>query len=365
MAEKIKVGITHGDINGINYEIILKTLLDSHIYEICVPVVYGSSKVAGYYKKSNPALSGVNFNITTSANNLSYKQPNLINCCDDSVKIDMGLSTPEAGRYAIEALSRASADLKAGLIDVIVTAPINKANVQSETFNFKGHTEYFAEKFESNQLMFMISENLRVGLVSNHESISEAASRVTEEAIFSKLMMINESLIKDFTITNPKIAVLSLNPHAGDDNLIGKEESTIIIPTLERARTEGVDVFGPFAADGFFMGDSYKRYDAVLAMYHDQGMIPFKALAGDEGVNFTAGLSVVRTSPAHGTAYDIAGKDMASPISLRYAIYSAIDIFKSRANYLKITSNPLPYYSKDTWGGDQSASDIKVNEPVD
>ncbi len=358
MAEKIRLGITHGDINGINYEIILKTLQESHIMDLCIPVIYGSSKVAGYYKKGNSDLSGVNFNITTSASNLSTKQPNLVNCCDENVKIDMGVSTPEAGRYAIEALSRAGNDLKEGLIDAIVTCPINKANVQSENFNFKGHTEYFADKFECKQLMFMISENLRVGFVTNHESLSDVSENITEEAIFSKLAMIHESLIKDFTVTNPKIAVLSLNPHSGDNGLLGREEQEIIIPTLDRAREEGIDVFGPFAADGFFRGENYKRYDAVLAMYHDQGMIPFKTLAGDEGVNYTAGLSVVRTSPAHGTAYDIVGMNKANPVSLRNAIYAAVDIYRSRQRHAEITANPLPFYSKDTWGRDQSASDI-------
>ncbi len=362
MTEKIKVGITHGDINGVNYEIILKALHDAHICEICVPVVYGSSKVAGYYKKRNSEVAGFNFNITSTAKNLSYKQPNLINCCDDNIKIDMGLSTPEAGRHGIEALSAAIADLKDGLIDVIVTCPINKSNVQSESFNFKGHTEYFADKFEGGQLMFMVSENLKVGFVTNHEPINEVSSKITEEAVFNKLAIIHKSLIADFTTTNPKIAVLSLNPHAGDNGLIGNEEEEVIIPTLNRAREEGIDVFGPFSADGFFASGNYKLYDAVLAMYHDQGMIPFKSIAGDEGVNYTAGLSIIRTSPAHGTAYDIVGKNKANPTSLRYAIYNAIDIFRSRTRYAEATANPLPFYSKDTWGGDQSAADLPSEE---
>lgn len=365
MAEKIKIGITHGDINGINYEIILKTLLDPHIYEICVPIVYGSSKVAGYYKKELENVSGVNFNIITSPETASHKLPNLINCCEDSVKIDVGISTPEAGRYAIEALSRASSDLKAGLIDAVVTCPINKANVQSENFHFKGHTEYFADKFESNQLMFMISEYFKVGMLSNHEAISDVSAKVTEEGIFEKLSLIHDSLVKDFAVTNPKIAVLSLNPHAGDNGLIGTEEESIILPTIKRAKEQGIDAFGPYAADGFFNSHSYTKFDAVLAMYHDQGMIPFKLVASEDGVNFTAGLSIVRTSPAHGTAYDIAGKNIANATSLRYAIYSAIDIYKNRKTYKEITANPLPFYSKDTWGRDQSASDIVVKEPVD
>lgn len=365
MAEKIKIGITHGDINGINYEIILKTLLDPHIYEICIPIVYGSSKVAGYYKKELENVSGVNFNIITSPETASNKLPNLINCSGDSIKIDVGISTPEAGRYAVEALSRASADLKAGLIDAVVTCPINKANVQSESFHFKGHTEYFAEKFESNQLMFMISDRFKVGMLSNHEAMSDVSSKVTEEGIFEKLSMINNSLIKDFAVTNPKIAVLSLNPHAGDNGLIGDEEEKIIIPTIQRAKGQGIDAFGPFPADGFFTYHNYTKFDAVLAMYHDQGMIPFKIVASEDGVNYTAGLSVVRTSPAHGTAYDIAGKNIADETSLHYAIYAAIDIFKNRKNYKEITKNPLPFYSKDTWGRDQSASDIVVKEPID
>lgn len=365
MAEKIKIGITHGDINGINYEIILKMLLDPHIYEICIPIVYGSSKAAGFYKKELENVSTINFNIITSPESASTKQPNLINCSEDNVKIDIGLSTPEAGRYAIEALSRASADLKAGLIDAIVTCPINKANVQSENFSFKGHTEYFADKFESNQLMFMVNDRFKIGMLCNHEAIENVSANVTEQAIFEKLSLINDSLVKDFAITNPKIAVLSLNPHAGDNGVIGNEENNIIIPTIQRAKENGIDAFGPFAADGFFNFQSYYKFDAVLAMYHDQGMIPFKILAAEDGVNFTAGLSVVRTSPAHGTAYDIAGKNIADATSLRYAVYTAIDIYKNRKTYNEITKNPLPFYSKDTWGRDQSASDIVSKEPVD
>lgn len=365
MGEKIKIGITHGDINGINYEIILKALLDPTIYEICIPIVYGSSKVAGFYKKELENVSTVNFNIITSPEAASNKQPNLINCSDNNIKIDVGLSTPEAGRYAIEALSRASSDLKDGLIDAIVTCPINKANVQSEDFNFKGHTEYFADKFECNQLMFMISDRFKVGILSNHEAIKDVSSKVTEEAIFAKLAMINDSLIKDFTVTNPKIAVLSLNPHAGDNGVIGDEENDVIIPTIQRAKEQGIDAFGPFAADGFFTSNSFYKFDAVLAMYHDQGMIPFKLLASEDGVNYTAGLSVIRTSPAHGTAYDIAGKNVANATSLRYAIYAAVEIHRNRKLHKEITKNPLPFYSKDTWGRDQSASDIVVKEPQD
>lgn len=359
MAEKIRIGITHGDINGINYEIILKTLLDNHIYDICIPVVYGSSKAAGFYKKELSSLSNVNFNIVNTAENLSYKLPNLINCCDEGLKIEMGQSTNEAGLYAVEALNRASEDLKAGLIDAVVTCPINKANVQGDGFNFHGHTEYFAEKFESKQLMFMVSDYLKIGMLSNHEQISDVSSMVSSEAMLDKLTMIKESLVRDFAMTNPKIAILSLNPHAGDNGLIGTEEQEIIIPTMDKAREEKIDVFGPFASDGFFIGDGYKQFDAVLAMYHDQGMLPFKILAGEEGVNYTAGLPIVRTSPAHGTAYDLAGKNKANESSLKNAIYMAIDIFRNRKIYDKASAKPLPYYSKDNWGRDQSASDIK------
>lgn len=364
MAEKLRIGITQGDINGINYEIILKCLQESHLYDICTPVIYGSSKAAGYYKKELNSLANINFNTINTAQNLSLKLPNLVNCCDDQVKIAVGTSTPEAGRYAVEALSRATEDLKNGLIDAIVTCPINKANVQSESFNFKGHTEFFADKFDGKQLMFMVSDSFKVGLLSNHESMSDVASMVAEELILDKLQMIHASLIKDFAITNPKIAVLGLNPHAGDKGLIGTEEN-IITKALEQARANGINCYGPFAADGFFIEGNYNKYDAVLAMYHDQAMIPFKILASDEGVNFTAGLSVVRTSPAHGTAYDIAGKNIANPASLRHAIYTAIDIYNNRKIDFKINANPLPFYSKDTWGRDQSASDIKDTTPND
>ncbi|MBE9488329.1 MAG: 4-hydroxythreonine-4-phosphate dehydrogenase PdxA [Bacteroidetes bacterium] len=365
---KLKIGITHGDINGISYEIIIKALGDSRMCEMCTPIVYGSSKVAGFYKKGMPEYSNFNFNNISTVSEARNKMANLVNCIEEDVKIEVGQSTELAGRYAVISLTRAIDDLKDGKIDAIVTCPINKFNVQGAGFNFMGHTELFASSFgEKIPLMFMVDESIKVGIMSNHVSISGSAAAISKDSILEKLALMNESLIKDFGCTNPKIAVLGLNPHNGDEGLIGHEEEEIIKPAIAEAKDAKINTFGPFSADGFFASESYRKYDATLAMYHDQGMIPFKILSRERGVNFTAGLDIIRTSPAHGVAYDIAGKFIASEESLRNAIYSAIDIHKNREIHKDITANPLPFfYSKESTGRDQSVSEledrIKVQE---
>ena len=325
-----KIGITHGDLNGISYEVILKALADNKILDLCTPIVYGLSKVAGYYKK-NMQMQDFSFQYIKNAGQASLKKANLINLSETEVPINMGESTPVAGKYAEMALSYACNDLKNKAIDAIVTAPINKNNIQSEQFHFPGHTEYLASTFGvENPLMMMVSPAVKLAFVTNHVAIENVAKAISKELIIKKLQILNQSLVKDFGCTNPKIAVLSLNPHAGDKGLIGKEEENIIIPAIREAFDQKIYAFGPYPADGLFGSGNYSKFDAVLAMYHDQGMIPFKILADREGVNYTAGLPIVRTSPAHGTGYDIAGKNIADEQSLRSALYLAIDILRNR-----------------------------------
>ncbi|NLO71204.1 MAG: 4-hydroxythreonine-4-phosphate dehydrogenase PdxA [Porphyromonadaceae bacterium] len=341
--EKLKIGITQGDINGIGYEVILKAFSDSRVLEIFTPIIYGSSKVAGYYKKALE-LPNVNFNIILNADQVHTKRINLINCTDEDVKIEVGRSTPEAGKAAFAALDRATYDLENGKIDALVTAPINKNNIQSDNFSFPGHTEYLEEKFgaESSSLMMLVSDYLRVAVVTGHIPLKDVSSAITKDLIIKKLSILNDSLKKDFTLVRPRIAVLGLNPHAGDNGLIGSEEEEVIIPAINESFDNGILCFGPYAADGFFGSDKFMKFDGVLAMYHDQGLIPFKSMAMDNGVNFTAGLPIIRTSPDHGTAYDIAGKNQASELSLLQAIYLACDIHKNRAFHEEINANPLP-----------------------
>lgn len=341
---KIVVGISHGDINGVSYEVIIKSLMDNRIFDFCIPVVYGSAKVAAYHRK---ALNIVNFSFNNirSANEANVKRANIINCLDDNVRVELGKSTNIAGESSLISLENAVKDLKDGKIDVLVTAPINKDNVQSEKFNFPGHTEYLTQESGSKEsLMLMVSENLKVGVVTTHLPLSKVPEAITEEAILSKLRIMNKSLIQDFGIRKPKIAVLGLNPHAGDNGLLGTEEIDIIIPSLKKAKEENILALGPYPADGFFGSDNFKKFDAVLAMYHDQGLTPFKALAFNSGVNYTAGLDFIRTSPGHGTAYEIVGLGKASEISFRNAIYLACDIYKSRTEYKKINKNPLQHF---------------------
>lgn len=329
-----KIGITHGDINGIGYEVIIKALCDYKIMDLCTPIVYGLSKAASYHRKYME-LPDFSFQFIKNTEQLSTKRPNLINLYDEEVKIELGTSTKVAGQMSERSLYAAGRDLKNKVIDAIVTAPINKDNIQSDKFVFSGQTEFFEHYFggaENKAMMMMVSDLLRVGFVTNHLPLNKVASSITKELIYNKLEILDKSLKQDFAISNPKIAVLALNPHAGDNGLIGTEEKTMIQSTIELAFQNHINAFGPFPADGFFASGSYRKFDAVLAMYHDQGMLPFKLLSS-EGVNFTAGLPIVRTSPAHGTAYDIAGKNIADAQSMRNAIYLAIDILKNRERF--------------------------------
>lgn len=349
MSNKIKVGITHGDINGIGYEVILKTLEDNRMLELCTPVVYGSAKIANYYRKGLE-MGNVPFNTIETAAQAQPDANNIINVVGEDVKIEPGISTAEAGRAAFAALERAVTDLKNGDIDVLVTAPINKNNIQSDDFHFPGHTEYLASCAgdDSQPLMILFNDRLRVALVTTHCPIANVAAEITTDSVHDKLVEFSESLAKDFALNHPRIAVLALNPHAGDGGVIGHEETNVIIPAIEQARKDGVNCYGPYAADGFFGAEQYRHFDGVLAMYHDQGLAPFKTIAMAGGVNFTAGLPFVRTSPDHGTGYDIAGKGQADPESMRQAIYAALDIFRNRARHSEAHRNPLrrQYFDK-------------------
>jgi 4-hydroxythreonine-4-phosphate dehydrogenase len=343
--KKAVIGITHGDFNGISYEVIIKTFMEPRMLEICTPVVYGSSKIASYHRKALN-INEFNFNLIRKAEGAPAKRANIINVTDQEVKIDLGESSETAGKLAVSALDMAVEDLKSGHINALVTAPINKKNIQSPSFDFKGHTEYLAEKFHSNDfMMMMVSDKIRIGFVTGHSPIKDVAKDITVENVMRKLIILNNSLIRDFGIRRPKIAVLGLNPHAGDRGVIGNEEDTVIGPAVRKASSENILAFGPYPADGFFAATSFKDFDGILAMYHDQGMIAFKLLAFDSGVNFTAGLPYVRTSPAHGTAYEIAGKNEANPESFRHAVFMAIDIWNQRKEYDELHANPLPYKS--------------------
>lgn len=339
--ERIRVGITQGDINGIGYEVIIKTLMDSRVEEFCTTVVYGSPKVAAYHRKALN-VENFSFNQIKDADEANPKRASIINCMDDNVRVELGKPTEYGGQGSLLALQAAIADLKAGKIDVLVTAPINKHNIQSAEFRFPGHTEYLANAFSVKEvLMLLVSETLKVGVVTGHVPLSQVPSLVTRDAILTKLRLLNRSMVEDFGIHRPRIAVLGLNPHAGDQGVIGLEERDIIIPAIKQANEEGIVAVGPYASDGFFGSDSFVRFDAVLAMYHDQGLSPFKVINFDTGVNFTAGLPVIRTSPDHGTAYDLAGKNVANPNSFRQALYLAVDLFKNRQIHRELTANPL------------------------
>ncbi len=337
----IIAGITQGDINGIGYEIIMKALTDSSITDLCVPVIYGSPKVAAYHRKVLN-INNFNFNNIRSADEAHPKKVNLINCLGDEVRVELGKSTPEGGEASLASLESAVADLAGGKIDILVTAPIDKHNIQSDKFRFTGHTDYLRSKVSSPEvLMLMISESMKIGFATEHLSLRDVPGAITIELLLGKLRLLNRSLLQDFAIRGPRIGVLGLNPHAGDGGLLGTEEKDIIIPAINRANEEGILAFGPYSSDGFFGSGAFRRFDAVLAMYHDQGMGAFKALAFDTGVNFTAGLPVIRTSPVHGTAFDITGKNEASGNSMRQAIYAACDIYRNRQIYEELRRNPL------------------------
>lgn len=359
----IKVGITHGDINGIGYEVILKTFGDTRMTEICTPVIYGSAKVAAYHRKILD-IPAVTFNIINNAQDAIDNNINLINVTSEELKVDIGKSTQTAGEQAYKSLEMAIADLKEGLIDVLVTAPINKHNIQRDDFHFPGHTEYLEERFGENgdkSLMILANDVVRVALVTGHIPLAEVPQALTKEKIKDAAIRFNNSLKRDFRVRRPRIAILSLNPHAGENGLLGSEEKEIIIPAIQELENEKILAFGPFAADGFFGSSSFSSFDGVLAMYHDQGLAPFKTLAMEEGVNFTAGLSIVRTSPAHGTAYGIAGKNQASEDSFRQAIYMSLDAFRNRKEYDQVTSNPLPKLYVER-GGDNEMLDLTRDE---
>ncbi|BEG99296.1 4-hydroxythreonine-4-phosphate dehydrogenase PdxA [Bacteroides sedimenti] len=345
---RIRIGITQGDINGVGYEVILKTFSDPAMLELCTPIIYGSPKVAAYHRKALDLPA--NFTIVNSAAEAPHNKLSVVNCTDDEIKVEFAKATPESGKAAFEALEKAAEEYKAGLIDAIVTAPINKNTIQSENFSFPGHTEYLEDKLGdgNKSLMILMKDDLRVALVTGHIPVADIARSITKEKIMEKLEIFNHSLKQDFRIDSPRIAVLALNPHAGDNGLIGKEEEEIIIPAIKEMSEKGVQCFGPYPADGFMGAGTFIHFDGVLAMYHDQGLAPFKSIAMDEGVNFTAGLPIIRTSPAHGTAYDIAGQGIASEDSFRQAVYIAIDVYRNRRFEKEIRVNPLrkQYYEK-------------------
>ena len=360
---KFKIGITQGDTNGIGWEIILKALADPRMTELFTPVVYGSPKAAAYYRNTVAEIEAFSFNPVASAAEARRGKANLV-ACGETADIAPGKPTPEAGRAAVEALCAAMRDLKAGHLDALVTAPFDKETVQADDFRYTGHTEYLAAELEGEAMMILCSDVLRVGLVTKHIPVSEIARNITKERIVRDLGTLRRALIEDFGIVEPRIAVMALNPHAGDGGLLGREEQEIIRPAIVEAFSKGVLAFGPFAADGLFAGGGYAKYDGILAMYHDQGLAPFKSLSPD-GVNFTAGLSAVRTSPDHGTAFDLAGKDKADPQSMRNAIYAAIDIAEHRRAWAEWTRNPLQRAERDRGGRDVSVKDLPQTEKED
>ena len=357
---KFKIGITQGDTNGIGWEIILKALADPRMTEHFTPVVYGSPKAAAFSRNTVAEIEAFSFNPVASAAEARRGKANLV-ACGETADIAPGKPTPEAGRAAVEALCAAMRDLKAGHLDALVTAPFDKETVQADDFRYTGHTEYLAAELEGEAMMILCSDVLRVGLVTKHIPVSEIARNITKERIVRDLNTLRRALIEDFGIVEPRIAVMALNPHAGDGGLLGREEQEIIRPAIVEAFSKGVLAFGPFAADGLFAGGGYAKYDGILAMYHDQGLAPFKSLSPD-GVNFTAGLSAVRTSPDHGTAFDIAGKDKADPQSMRNAIYAAIDIAEHRRAWAEWTRNPLQRAERDRGGRDVSVKDLPQTE---
>ena len=340
-SKKIRIGITHGDINGIGCEVILKTLNDTRILELFTPVVYSSPKVIAYYRKAL-GLSNLHAHSVRSASDAQDDRINIVNCLTDEVRVEMGKSTQHGGESALASLQAAVAEMKDGMLNALVTAPVNKYNIQTEQFRFPGHTEYLKSQFGNGKaLMLMVSGSLRIGILTGHAPVADLPALITQNKLLSCLRLINRAVLEDFNINRPRIAVLSLNPHAGDNGLLGMEEQTNIIPAIEKAKSEGILAFGPYPSDGFFGSDNYRKFDVTLAMYHDQGMTAFKTLCFEKGVNYTAGLSIVRTSPAHGTAYDIAGKNVASPESFRQAIYLACDIAKNRKQYQALKENAM------------------------
>ena len=353
------IGFSCGDINGIGIEVIIKTLSDSRILDLCIPVVFGNNKVINFYRKSLADIN-INSSIVKDSTRLNPKQVNVFNCWEEDISVTPGVLNDTGGKYASISLFMAAEALKNGKIDGLVTAPIHKKNIQSDNFKFSGHTPFLKNFFGAGDVvMFMVADNLKVALLSEHVAVKDVADNITREAIVSKLQLMNQSLKRDFLLNKPKIAVLALNPHAGDEGLIGKEEESIIKPAIKDAKQKDVFCFGPYPADAFFARGQHEKFDAVLAMYHDQGLIPFKSLAFGEGVNFTAGLKAVRTSPDHGVAFDIAGKGIADESSLREALYKCIDIIHNRNEYDQQHKNPLKNMSSAVVA---NAVDEKIEE---
>lgn len=342
--EQIKVGISIGDLNGIGSEIILKTFEDSRMLEFCTPIIFASIKTMSFFKKHFE--SGINFHGINDLDQVVEGKVNVLNVWKETIEIAFGEEDLKAGEYAIKSLEKATAALKADQIDVLVTAPINKLTIQSETFKFPGHTNYLAQELGGNSLMFMISEKLKVGLLTDHVPVKDVPGYINSKLIEEKVQTVYNSLVQDFRVEKPKIAVLGINPHAGDNGVIGEEDEKILKPTLLKLREKGKLVFGPYSADSFFGSKNYQNFDAIIASYHDQGLIPFKTITFGEGVNYTAGLHKIRTSPDHGTAFEIAGKGTADESSFKAAVFAAIQIFKNRKEYKKLTENPLKKASK-------------------
>ena len=337
----MRIGISIGDINGIGLEVIIKTLSNSSITNLCTPVIYGNSKVVAYHKNI-VGIPEFNYQNAKNIGGISKGKINVVNCWQDQANVTLGIVTADAGRFAHKSLDWAIADLKSKSIDALVTAPINKSAMQMGKFPYPGHTEYLTDNFGVEEsLMMMVSDELRIGLVTNHISVRKIGDKINKSLILKKLNIFYKSLQTDFGIDKPKIAILGLNPHAGDNGLIGDEELTMIKPVVDECKKKGKLVMGPFAADGFFGSAQFKKFDGILAMYHDQGLVPFKALTFGNGLNYTAGLPIVRTSPDHGTGFDIAGQNLADPSSFRTALFAAIDIARSRKEYAEDHANPL------------------------
>ena len=360
----VKVGITHGDINGIGYEVIMKSLSDERMMELCTPVIFGSTKLVAYYKNV-VEVEGFNFTVVSSLEDIEDGDCNFYNISEDEFKVDMGQPTEASAKAAFLSLQVAVEALKNGYIDVLVTAPINKNAMQTAGFEFPGHTEYLENEYGNGYkaMMLLFNDDLRVALATTHLPMKDIPAAITKEGLVEKIRNMYNTLRKDFTIENPKIAVLSLNPHCGDNGLLGKEEEEIISPAVQESFNHKIMAFGPYAADGFFGNKAYEKFDGVIAMYHDQGLAPFKALAMETGVNFTAGLPYIRTSPDHGVGYDIVGKDMADPTSMREAIYKAVELYKNRKSYIRSKSNPLKKQYVDK-SGDKEVLDLTKDEEI-
>lgn len=363
MSKRLKIGITQGDTNGVGWEVILKIFSDNRLTELFTPVIYGSGAAAAFYQKRLNDVEPVKFVVVDSAERAQQGRVNLVECGAKELSVTPGKPSKVGGEAAAAALVKAIEELKSGAIDAMVTAPIDKEMIQSEAFSFTGHTEFLAKELDGEPLMIMTSELMRVGLVTIHVPVAQVAESLSKELIVERIKQMNASMCQDFGVVRPKVAVLALNPHAGDGGLLGKEEQDIIKPAIVEAYEDGVLAFGPFAADGFFASGQFKNYDAILAMYHDQGLAPFKTLTPN-GVNFTASLSEVRTSPDHGVAYDIAGKGVADEQSMRNAIYDAIDIVQRRREWAEWNANPLQHFEREK-GRDISIKDLPETEHND